>query len=267
MSVSRMAQWVVVFCLVTIGSGAMAQGVDTMRLRYGGYLGIDLNLPLANFSQLPTIPSCCPGFTGGFGAGLAVGGIVEIPIARKWMAGVRVGYEDRSATLTATEATTLIAGNEIVDGEFTHTLASTLGYVAASPFVGFRLPKRVTLLMGLTAAIPITAKYDQREEVTQPSDRGTFSNGSRIRNASAGDLPQKNTFDVALFGGISIDVPLSKARTSFISPELTYAMSVTPIVSGVSWSSTMLRLGATVTFSPVPTADVRLPEEPGGRGR
>ncbi len=256
--------------LVTMAAGDLrAQGVDTMRLRFGGYAGFDLNLPIANFSVLPTVPSCCPGFHGGIGAGIALGALVEVPIARKWMAGVRVGYENRSATLSATEATTLIAGSTLVDGEFTHTLKSSLAYAAATPFVGFRLPKRWTVLMGITAAEPVAATYDQREEVTQPSDRGTFSNGSRVRNASAGDLPDKSGFDLALLAGISVDLPLSHARTSFLSPELTYAISLTPIVRGVSWSSTVLRLGATVTFSPIPSPEQPTEPrgEPGGRGR
>ena len=258
-----------VAALVT-GACSMAHGqtFDELRTRYGGNIGLDINLPIANFAVLPTVPSCCPGFTGGVGVGLSISALIENPLSRHWIWGLRGGYENRSATLSATQSIDVIANGSPTKGAFTHTLNSSLSYVGVTPFLGWHPFRKLTVMFGLIGAMVVGATYDQREEITQPTDRGTFDDGRRIRNASAGSIPEINAFDFGPMLGFCVDIPTSGDHTMFISPEITYAASFTSIVKDISWFNSVLRIGLSVKWMPEePPPQPKAPLVPGLGGQ
>jgi outer membrane protein OmpA-like peptidoglycan-associated protein len=233
---------------------------------FGLFGDLSLNRHTANFQGLPGVPSCCPRYENGTGTGPAFGGIYQLPLTDLFDLQLRALYHSLNATLSATEATTVLSNNAPVTGAFQHTLIATLSTIGIEPMVTIKIIGDLKADIGFDAGILISKNYSQQEEIVQPNGGGTFLDSagndthSRIRNQLSGTIPNASAFQLAALGGFSYMLPLSSRRTTFLAPEVLYSLGITKVASGLSWNVNSLRFGIAMLFSPGPPPE-RLKEE------
>jgi outer membrane protein OmpA-like peptidoglycan-associated protein len=230
---------------------AWSQGADTLRPRYGIFAGYNFNFHSAGFSNLPGVPNCCPQFESGSGSGPAFGVLFESPLNDKVMIGFRAGYFNRSGLLEKEQQTVISVDQVDQEGYFTHTIDANLTTLSFEPLVSYRVSNHFFVHVGAQAGFFLSASYEQKEEITQPTDRGVFrENGQRTRNEKQGDLPDAAPIQMGLSAGISYEMPLNKERTMLLAPELFFNYGFTDQVQDRDWKVASLRAGVAVKFTP-----------------
>lgn len=236
--------------------------------RYGIYGHFGYNLHFANFTGLPGIPSCCPEFTFASGTGLSAGFLYEYPLNKKIYLQMRAGYTVHNAQFVESEATIVFIDGTEQQGEFEHRLDAFYHTIAIEPTAAYQVMPSLFLLGGLSAGLQMYNYYEQIEEISKPSDRGTFGNLSRTRNHNWGDIPDASSFIFGLNLGASYQLALNEERTLFLSPELMYNFNFLPPVSDVTWNMSQIRAGASIKYKqgppppppPLPPIPAPLPE-------
>ncbi|MFI5264990.1 MAG: hypothetical protein ACHQM6_10785, partial [Candidatus Kapaibacterium sp.] len=233
-------------CIVSFAGKIFAQDNSA----FGIFGDLSLNRHTANFQGLPGVPSCCPRYESGTGTGPAFGGIYQLPLTTLFDLELRAIYHSLSATLSTTEATTVLStSGSPVAGAFQHTLSTGLSTVSVEPLLGIKIIGDLRVNIGFDAGILLAKTYSQQEEIVQPSGGGTFldSSGndthSRIRNQLSGTIPNASAFQLAALGGFSYMLPLNRQRTAFLMPEILYSLGITKVASDLSWNVNALRMG------------------------
>jgi len=241
---------------MTFSGAAIAQ--DSLRSRYGVLGGDAFNMHTADFRALPGVPNCCPQFGSGSGSGPVAGLIYATPIASNFLFGIAANYVTHSALLQDNEAVTIISGGTLEAGTVQHSIQATLASVGVEPSLSYRLFANFFVGVGARAGYLLTKTYSQEEQLTQPS-AGTFLNPdgtdshSRIRNQNSGTLPSPATILLQGLGHLSYELPLNTTHTLFLVPQVSYALSFTDVVSGLSWKPNGLVAGIGITYSPIPS--------------
>jgi outer membrane protein OmpA-like peptidoglycan-associated protein len=242
---------ILIFCLLSV-IGVRAQ--EDFRLRYGLGASIIFQGHQADFRALPGVPNCCPQFTEGSGTGIGIAGLFEVPLSDLVFIGARLGYMDHSASLEATESTTLIVGNTSTEGTFTHTIDATLGSVGLEPRIGVRLADAVTISAGTRLGTLLSKEYEQKEVAS----RGTFLDSlnrdtkSAVRNQNSGEIPEASSLIQHLIFSLGYELPLNAEGTTLLVPEVSYALALNDVVKERSWKANALTIGISVKFSPLP---------------
>jgi outer membrane protein OmpA-like peptidoglycan-associated protein len=236
-----------------------AHAQDTLRTRYGIVGGYMLNKHTADFRALPGVPNCCPRFESGSGDGFLAGALVEFPLSSYLLLSLRGSYVVHNARLAEREPVTVIVNGASRDGAFEHTVDATISSIGLEPSLGVRLFDDLFLNVGVRGGTYIAQRYTQEERIVDPSDAGTYldENGnethSRVRNASAGDLPHTESLLLQGVAGISYELALNSRRTLLLAPEVSYALSFTDVVKDLNWKANGLRAGLALKYSPAPT--------------
>ena len=238
---------------------------DSLRSRYGAFGHYGINLHSADFKKIPDCPSCSPGYETGIGTGLSLGILWEYPINQSFLFGLRASYWDYSAKLTRTEPTTLIVGGTDINGEFEHTLKSTLASVGLEPTINYIPFKNFNVFAGFHAGSVIIKKYEQQEMLIKPDGAATFLDAqgndshSRIRNNLKGDLSKASALNIAGLFGVSYDLQINKSGTLILAPEAMFLYGLTKIVNSDSvnkWQSNSVRAGIALKYSPKPSKEL-----------
>lgn len=226
--------------------------VEEKRPRYGLYGDLNINLHTAEFRALPGYPNCCQLFESGTGLGFAVGFLYELPFSSGFSASLRAGYSLDGATLSAKEGTTVIIDGAGTPATFEHLLSSSISSIGLEPLIGIELFGGVTFHTGLRAALVLQKSFDQKEQLLEPVDRGTFENDQRTRNVYAGDIPNAHGFMASWQFGLSRDLPLNREGTLLLSPEIFFSLGLTPVMKDSTWRINALRIGTSIKYSPKP---------------
>ncbi|MBK9248198.1 MAG: OmpA family protein [Ignavibacteria bacterium] len=233
-----------VFCLFT------AQSQE--RPAYGIFGDYNLNSYSADFRNFPNVPSCCPKYQDGSGSGFTVGILYELPLADQLRLALRAGYSTRSGMLKRDENTT-VTGN--IPAVFEHRVDVTLADIGIEPILQYNPFGALWINLGGRIAMVSTKNFSQKETIITPTD-GVLPNGSSTRNEySDQPIPDGSSIFAAALGGISYDLPLNAKGTFVLAPEVLYSLGITPVVSGLSWSSNTLRIGLALKYSPLPSKD------------
>jgi outer membrane protein OmpA-like peptidoglycan-associated protein len=247
----------VLFCAAV--TGALAQSPDDhrpdLRQRFGIVGGLSLNLHFADFTQIPGIPNCSPGFRRGIGLAPSIALLYERPIALPWLLQLRAGYVAEGATLTRAEHSFVDIGGAATLIDIDHSIAVSLGSLGIEPLAACRLTPQLSLLGGGRIGYRIVRSYSQREQLADNVRQGSFENGRRVRNESAGDLPGASTIDASLEAGVSYEIPLNASGSLLAAPELILSYGLTPVLSSVRWNTHALRAGVAIEYAPRPSAD------------
>ncbi|MFN8361161.1 MAG: OmpA family protein [Candidatus Kapaibacterium sp.] len=237
-----------VFCFVFCTAIAHAQ----QRPAYGIFGNYNLNSYSADFRNFPNVPSCCPDYKDGSGSGLSLGILYELPLADQLRLGLRLGYSSRSGILTRDE-NTVVTGN--IPAVFEHKVDASLADIGLEPIAQYNLFGALWLNLGTRIAAVTTKNFSQKETIITPTD-GVFPNGSSTRNEVTNQpIPEASSLYAAVLGGISYDLPLNARGTLILSPEVLYSYGITPVVSGLTWSSNSLRIGLALKYSPLPNTE------------
>lgn len=242
-------------CFLICVSATAQQSAQPMR--FGAYGGYGFNMHSASFSELPGVPSCCPQFESGSGAGMTFGGLLNIPFTSRLSLDLRAGMTQQSGLLTAEEATGVIIGGVPKSGAFEHSIDADLTVVAVEPSVALRVAGGFSVRAGLSAGLLISKKYSQKEQIIKPERSATFVDDQgndtfkRTRNESSGEIPGTSQFQAAVLAGVGYDLPLTASRSLLVAPEITYTIPVTSLLADESWSVQTVRFGVAVKYAAV----------------
>lgn len=220
---------------------------------FGAYGGINFNIHIADFNELPGIPSCCPQYTSGSGTGFSIGGLFEKPLNRAISIGLRFGYMDLGGDLMKNEFignTRVNPSNDPLDTfitsvEVEHQIESKLGYLGIEPTVDFKFFRDLYMTAGLNLSYLISGKVNHREILVNPNNV-TFTDGRKIRNdVTDRDIPEMNS--IHLFGILGMGYQFNLGEKTVLQPELRYYVPFTNI-SSVNWKVAKLHLGLAIKF-------------------
>jgi outer membrane protein OmpA-like peptidoglycan-associated protein len=249
--------------LCAVVTGALGQSPDDPHpdgspppgQRFGIVGGMSLDLHLADFTQIPGIPNCSPGFRRGIGLAPSIALLYERPIALPWRLQARIGYFAEGATLTRAEQSFVDIGGAATLIDIDHSISVSLGSLGVEPLAACRLTPHLSLLGGGRIGYRIVSSYSQKEQLGDNVRQGSFENGRRVRNESAGDLPGASTIDASIEAGASYEIPLNASGSIFAVPELMLSYGLTPVLSSVRWSTHAIRAGVAIEYAPRPSAD------------
>jgi outer membrane protein OmpA-like peptidoglycan-associated protein len=224
---------------------------------FGAYL---FNSHSADFKALPSCPSCSPGYQDGSGSGFSFGAIFEYKLSPLFTLGARLSYNDISALLKRDESTTVIIDGKATPGAFEHSIDATLSTLGIEPMLKVAIYDRLSLNFGFFAGTLLSKKYEQKEEITKPSNTGTFVDGNgidtkkRTRNEFSGDLKNPSSFLIFPNVGLSYSLPLNKNNSLTLEPEVAYYLGLNNIVDDPKvseWKANSLKLGVALKYTPL----------------
>lgn len=249
-----MRSFVCLLCAIAAFFTAHAEEPDSLstRVSIGGGIGIGVNLHTANFSQLNSMPVCCAEFRSGIG--LHTGFHLQIRynpegtlFRRAYHYGLRASFMGLGGTLTDDENIGMVInGGTVVQGEVRHTIDAAYSVLGFEPFIQAHLIEGLPLsgTLGLMAGFPISTSYQQREELTSPSDPSiTFETGTRTRGVANGELPTATSPMFAATLGVGYEIP--NGRLVF-EPRFEAILGLTDVTPAVPWGVAGYRLGLQV---------------------
>lgn len=204
----------------------------------GGY-AVDMNS--ASNLALPNIPTCCPGYDGATGGGFVGGLGMQLPLSDKLELVGRLTFHSTSVTQTSQEPIKVRVDNKAVETTIDHELTSSMAIVAVEPSVLYKLTEGLGLHAGFRIGTLMGATYTQQERLDDaiPYD---YSDGTGVRNASSGDIPETSALQFGLVLGAQYSLPLNSNKTIHLVPALQYSPLFTNLISGQSWSVSSLRM-------------------------
>ena len=277
---------VVIVCVVwgmVAPAFAVAQTDSTKTLRVGGFVGGVLNQHIASFATLPGIATGRTGdgvlFSGGASAGLTLGALLEYPLVDFLSLGLRLSYAGNSGLLKAQEAQRIGALNAdgtaitFYDALFGRELQANLASIGVEPLAvihpfmqdGLR---NLRFYAGVRLGLMVQHTFSQKETILSltPVDAASssvnFNNLQRERNVLATqEIPQAQTLHAAVTAGVGYDINVGSLA---ITPEVFYALGLTPLVANTSWNLNQLRGAVSVryTLPPLPPPPPPPPPKP-----
>jgi outer membrane protein OmpA-like peptidoglycan-associated protein len=227
---------------------------EVLQYHLGAYGALSINFHTAGFGALPGYPSCCPEYNDGTSVGPAIGGLLEIPMARNWRMQVRLGYSTMTGELTDRR----VIGNEpvLADGpvpigsrrdiEVDYVLNASLPMVVFEPAVAFKVLDLFWLYAGARGGLLLGKSFSQSETLVSPDGYVFAENGSTVRNSVTDDIPDAQS--IQLHAAVGLGYELHVARDIMLAPEVRYFLPLTKVAS-VDWSVQSFQLGASLRYS------------------
>ncbi len=225
------------------------QSDDSLRPRYGFFGYYDINLHTADFRALPNVPSCCPKFETGNGAGFSFGLIYEFPIGYDILLGAKLGFFSANGLLSAIEEEFVSVNLKEFPGRFEHSLDAKLSNIALQPTISYRILPNLFTHLGMRVGIVAEKQYEQREEIIDPQNAVFVDTKSPIRNNNSGDLDAE-LIDLSATFGIGYELPLNKSNTLSLAPEIFFRLGLSDVAKEVSWKYNSINLGLALRYSP-----------------
>lgn len=228
---------------------------DTLRPKYGISLGLSNNLFNADFTALPGIASCCPGYQSGNGTSPYFMISYQFPIDDNLTLGISSGINLIDGLMTTRESkiTSLDIGE--VEGVFEHSIDVRISEFLISPSINYFFYKNFILNGSFNIGFPISSNFRQKEVIVEPSNRGFFtgSDSSRTRGKFSGDIPDLNSLLFGISTKISYELPLNRNRTLKVAPGIFGRYNFNGLVSGIDWNVNMLGVSLDINYSPFET--------------
>lgn len=210
--------------------------------------------------RFPTVPSCCPGYEGTSGSGLTIGAELLMPMSSGLEFGARVALQTSTANFTASEPITVRVGNNAVASSIEHSLNTSTAALFVEPTINYELTKGLFVTGGLRLGTILSGTYDQSEKLADPTLPYDFTTGGALWNTSAGDIPNRSSFQFGAVVGLRTAIALGTNLT--IMPEVSYAPMFTSVVSDASWTASPLRVGVDVLMNMTKLEAVSTPIAP-----
>ncbi len=236
---------------------------DTVN-RYGIFAAYNFNFHIADFQKLPGIPNCCQGFKKGDGKGFIIGAFIEIPLPYSLFAGLRASFSQLDGWLRQDEQTWVRIENDTLPGIFEHNLKTQYSTFGLEPYLGLIIINNLSISFGGRIAVPIVKKFQQWEEIVEPSDRGVFvDTQSRRRNEYSGTIPEAKPIQTDLHFAISYDLPINHQGSLLISPFVSFHFGFSNIINSLKWKVNTYHIGFALRYRPIQTVEpqIVLPKE------
>lgn len=240
----------IIFWISIISYSSLSQDNDE-------FFGVNLNynyvISSADFQALPGIPNCCPRFDYGYDYNLGVSFFYRSFLSDNWNLQYDFRYLNLSSKFESKESETFGTSNGFIQGEFTHYLEAEIDLLSINPSLAYNY-YNFNFNFGFALSYYLNKRYNQREQITQPFDRGTFldsmgnDSGNRIRNANSGNLKSSRDFGFSLIPRISYKLPLNKEKSIFLEPTISTEFNLLDISKEMNWSSLNLSAGLSLVF-------------------
>lgn len=237
------------------------EGGDTIRPKYIFGIGYGLNSFNSNFTQLPNVGNCCPKFLDGTGGGLNINLGYEIPIFKGAIDGLALGFNmamiNRSGGFEISETTQITDGVDLITGEFKHSLDLSLTYLDLMPYLSYQITNSLSFSAGVGIATNISNDYQQKEQLSQPSNKGYFIdsvNGtkSRVRNEKSGKIENLNSLIFANIG-LGYELPLNSTNTLRLKPSVNYNIGFNDAVKDLDFKINTIQFALNAVYTPFET--------------
>jgi len=226
-----------------------------MRSRIGLFFDYAIGIHSASFTQLPDVANCCPEFTTTIGTGYFLGLQYEQPFNKDLALHLRMHYGSYGVNFSQPETKPVaLANGSTSNATIRHDLNANFAQISIEPLLAYHVSPEFMVRGGVTAGYVLSATYDQKEVLESPSN-ATFVGGSRMRNASSGDITDASSIALGITIGASYELALNADRTIFLTPEVLFTYSPIPVVSGVSWNAHQIRAGLALSFIPPEVED------------
>lgn len=212
---------------------------------------------------LPTVPTCCSSYGSTSGSGVLLGGVFELPLSSSLELSTRVVYQSASVTFSVDDKVTTRVNERLDEAILRHTLESSQGFIFVEPIAAYRITGGLDVLAGLRVGTTLSATYSQDERIADPTLPVRFDDGTTIRNATTGDLPNASALQAGAVIGLRYVLPMNSGGTLHLVPEVTYSPMFTNLVSDASWTVSPLRIGASILFSITNKVEEKSPLRPG----
>lgn len=238
-------------------------------------IGANFNTYQSDFAQLKGYPNCCSKFDNAFGLSyyLYAGLSKHIDfINDKTKIGVDLELNNLSAKYSVNE----YIGNDIVGSNYRkiyvdHNLDVDWLVAGINPYLNFKLFENLPLELkvGLNLGVPIAKSFTQQEVLVEPSDLN-FSNGTKINNNYAGDLPDASP----IYAGALLGANYKVANISGFEflPEISILYGLSSPVKNYNWNNITVKAGISIAYNipqkseerieVVPTIEPQLPAPP-----
>lgn len=215
-------------------------------VRFGVFGGVSFNQHLTNFtefSQYITQPSPLqqPFASTTNPQSYSFGAFAEFPLIDKFGIAVRgsltnvggVVLTGRERMLQPSPQSGFPAVLEII-----HQMTiNDMLLIGAEPYLTFRLLDVVTLYAGARFGFPVSPTFAYAQTVPEDSPYRFLNpqTGERVTryDVRSGAIPEANTLQTALSGGISIEIPLDADKHWFVAAEGFYMYGLTQIANGL----------------------------------
>lgn len=247
---------ILIFILFTTILSSYSQ-VDSSKIKYGIYGGLNINLHNAEFSNLPGIPNCCPRFESGNGLGFNAGLLYEYLVMERLRIGGRIGIQTFDGVLSKNEDVTVLTESGPTNGIFEHKVESNFLNIGFEPTIIYNPFSNFHVNLGMRFGQNLTYTFSQAETIISPEGVGTFldddgnDSRSRVRNQFSGDLPDAITFQFGIVTGVGYELPLNKDNSMRILPEISLYHSLTDFVENTNWNLSSIRMGLAIKYSPL----------------
>lgn len=213
---------------------------------FTGAYGLMLN-SVSEF-VLPTIPTCCPGYSNTSGGGFIGGAEIDLPIEAGLDFVGRLVYQSSGSTFSASEPTTVRVGNQAVATSFLHSMQTSTSFIMLEPMLDYTVTGGLSLFAGVRLGTTLAATYEQKETFSDPSIPFDYSDGTSVRNNSSGDIPNRSGFQMGMVFGTRYRLPLNAAGSVSLVPEVSFSPMFTDVVTDASWTISPIRIGLSVLF-------------------
>ncbi len=229
-----------------------ADQIDTidynLKPRFGFYFNYNYLIHIANFQDLPTINTCCPNYSNTTDIGYSLGALYEYSLDNKMRLGARLNFDFFQSTFNSLEKKPIIIDGKTQEGNINFSLATKYGSVAIEPIFMYLLYPKLWANFNLRFGYNTYSDHYQKEEITIPADRGTFTDGLRKHDLSFGAIPSINVFEFGFKIGTSYETKLNKDSSLILAPEIAYSYNLNNVVEGVNWKVHSFKLGLAVKY-------------------
>ena len=245
-----------ILCATLLTSTLPAQTIDVGNtLRFGVQGHWNIMQHTANFRALPGIANSSPGFADGTGSGFGGALSAEVPLVSSLFLAARAGYSQQSASFQVSEAAVVSVDGTPLPATFQHRIDTRLDNIFLEGLLGYRFPEpfgNLHGLLGVRGSWMLAPTFSQSETLEEASGTAAFAGGSPTRNVRTNEvLPNAQSLQVGIVGGLGLNLPLTAQRNLFLSPEATYAFALTPFVQNLAWQGNALRLAVNFSYSPI----------------
>lgn len=234
-------------------------------LRYGLFGGVAVNNHVANFTEFSGYSNEAGYPFGNTGSLVSyyVGGLVEVPIIERFGVALRASVANVGGfTLSVRENIYISSGGVI---GLSHSLTiNNLPMLAGEPYLTYRILDGLTLYAGARFGYLVNQGFHFEQRLLDSGYVFLDPNRqpSNTRNVQNGDIPQLNSLNIALSGGVSMEIPIDASKHWFLAAEGFYMYGLTQVANGLVLrqpTATFNGLSATRT---VPTSELGTDRDP-----
>lgn len=217
------------------------------RTQFGLYGRVNVHIEQAQFSSLPSVPTCCIGYNSTSGSGFALGALLQHPITNQLHAHLKVGIGTFKSTFDASKKVPFVftqgGVDSLIELPLLYNLRTERTMLSIEPALGYYITKSLRAQVGLNVAFPLASSYNQTDKVETNSVVFTESQLPTRLTFGGTAIPNLVSTMLQATATVGYDIPLNARKTLLLAPELTIAYGINNVVQSIDWKTHTIGLG------------------------